>query len=226
MKKVGLVGGISWVSTMDYYKAINEGINAKLGGLEFAECVIESINFGELQRIGWLNAFDLLLTACKRLEASGVAGIALCANTAHLYAKQLQASLSVPLIDIISETAKAIRAQGLKQVGLLGTKWTMEMDFYRNRMEEFALAVMVPEPAEARDYIQHTLKEELGAGHINPATKAKYIAITNTLIARGADCVVFGCTEIPLLLSQADVAVPAFDSTQIHCQSIVEFMLN
>lgn len=226
MRKIGLVGGISWVSTMEYYKAINEGVHARLGGLEFAECAIESINFGELQRIGWPNALALLQDRCKRLEANGVAGIALCANTAHLHAKALQESTLLPMIDMVVETAKAVRALGLKQVGLLGTKWTMETSFYRERFEEVGLSVTVPDSAEVRDYIQRTLKEELGVGRFNAATKARYLDISNQLVERGADCLVLGCTEIPLLIGQADLSVPVIDTTQVHCQAIVEFMLS
>src|SRR5438270_7368332 len=133
MKKIGLVGGISWVSTMDYYELINKGVNLKLGGLNFAECIIYSINFGEIQAKSWDNSFDLLLNACESLKKSGVDSIALCANTAHLFADRLQETVKLPIINIIDETAKLISSKGLKKIGLLGTKFTMEMDFYRNK---------------------------------------------------------------------------------------------
>jgi len=179
MKKAGLVGGISWVSTMDYYKLINEGVNSKLGGLKFAECMIYSLNFADIQAKGWNNAYDLLLTACESLKKGGADFIALCANTAHLYANRLQDTIKLPLIHMGVETAKAITKQGFKKAGLLGTKFTMEQDFYRTKLEEHGLEVLIPDKQETRDYIQYTVKEELGIGYINPATKAKYISIVN-----------------------------------------------
>ena len=224
MKKIGLIGGISWVSTMDYYKFINEGVNKKRGGLNFAECIIYSLNFGDIQAVGWVNAFELLLDACKSLKRSGVDGIVLCANTAHLFADKLQAEIQVPMIHIGVETAKAISKQGFKKVGLLGTKFTMEMDFYRQKLKEHGLEVIVPEKQETRDYIQHTVKEELGIGYINPETKINYIAIVNELVEQGAECIILGCTEIPMLISQLDFTIPIFDTTKIHSEAIVEFI--
>ena len=226
MKKIGLVGGISWVSTMDYYKFINEGVNSKLGGLNFAECVLYSLNFGDIQSVSWVNSFELLLNACESLKKSGVDSIVLCANTAHLFADKLQETIKIPIIHIGVETAKAVTKQGLNKVGLLGTKFTMEMDFYRNILEEFGLEVMVPEKQETRDYIQLTVKEELGTGYINNETKKNYITIANELIERGAECIILGCTEIPMLISQDDFKIPVFDTTKIHSQAIVEYIVS
>ena len=226
MKKIGLVGGISWVSTMDYYKFINEGVNLKLGGLNFAECIIYSLNFGDIQSISWNNSFELLLKACESLKKSGVESIVLCANTAHLFADKLQDTIKLPIIHIGVETAKAVNKQGFKKVGLLGTKFTMEMDFYRNKLEEHGLEVLIPEKQETRDYIQHTVKEELGIGFINPETKTNYISIVKELVDRGAECIILGCTEIPILISQEDFTIPVFDTTKIHSQAIVEFVLS
>jgi aspartate racemase len=226
MKKIGLVGGISWVSTMDYYKFINEGVNSKLGGLNFAECIIYSLNFGDLQVKGWNNSFELLLNACEILKRSGVDSIVLCANTAHLFADKLQQTTGLPIIQIGVETAKAVTKQGFKKVGLLGTKFTMEMDFYRNKLEEYGLEVLIPEKQETRDYIQHTLKEELGIGLINPDTKTNYISIIKELVDCGAECIILGCTEIPMLISQDDFAIPIFDTTKIHCQAITQYVVS
>jgi aspartate racemase len=226
MKKIGLVGGISWVSTMDYYKFINEGVNSKLGGLNFAECIIYSLNFGDIQAKSWDNSFELLLNACESLKKSGVDSIVLCANTAHLFADELQEKIKLPIIHIGAETAKAINKQGLKKVGLLGTKFTMEMDFYRNKLEEYDLEVLIPEKQKTRDYIQHTVKEELGIGFVNPETKTNYIDIVKELIDRGAECIILGCTEIPMLISQDDFAIPIFDTTKIHSQAIVEYIVS
>jgi len=225
MKKLGLVGGISWVSTMDYYKLINEGINQTLGGLNFAECVIYSLNFGDIHEKTWPSSFELLRDACMSLKRSGVSAIVLCANTAHLFADALEKEIQLPIIHIGEETAKAIKQQDLKKVGLLGTKITMEMTFYRERLEKNGLEVLVPESEEVRDYIQHTLKEELGRGIINPSTKEKYISIAQSLIDRGAEGIILGCTEIPLLLSQKDFSLPIFDTTKIHARAAVEYAL-
>ena len=226
MHKVGLVGGISWVSTMDYYKFINEGVNEKLGGLNFAECVIYSLNFGDIQSISWENSFELLLNACENLKNSGVDSIVLCANTAHLFADKLQQTINLPIIHIGAETAKAINKQGFKKVGLLGTKFTMEMDFYKNKLEEYGLEVLIPKNQVTRDYIQHTVKEELGIGFINPGTKKNYISIVKDLVENGAECIILGCTEIPMLISQNDFSIPIFDTTKIHSQAIVEYILS
>ena len=225
MKKIGLVGGISWTSTLDYYKFINEGINEQLGGLNFAECIIYSLNFGDVYTQSWDNAYDLLYYACDSLTKSGVDGIALCANTAHLYADRLQAEIGLPIINIISETATIINQKRFKKVGLLGTQFTMEMNFYRNKLESFGLEVLIPEKQETRDFIQFTLREELGVGFINPETKLKYIQIVKDLVENGAECIVLGCTEIPMLVSQDDFEIPVFDTTKIHCDAIIKFML-
>jgi aspartate racemase len=226
MKKVGLIGGISWVSTMDYYKFINEGVNAKLGGLNFAEILIYSLNFGDIQAKRWDNSFDLLLNACESMKKAGVDSIVLCANTAHLFADDLQKKLDLPIIHIVIETAKVINKRGFKKVGLLGTKFTMEMDFYRRKLEEYGLEVLIPEKQETRDYIQYTVKEELGIGFINPETKKKYMSIVAELVDNGAECIILGCTEIPMLMGQEDFTIPVFDTTIIHANAIVDYILS
>ncbi|MBD1206863.1 MAG: aspartate/glutamate racemase family protein [Ignavibacteria bacterium] len=226
MKKIGLVGGISWVSTMDYYRFINEGVNKKLGGLQFAECVIYSLNFGDVQAKSWNNSFDILLNACESLKKSGVEAIALCANTAHREAEQLQKKIALPFIHIVTATAGEVRKQGLQKVGLLGTKVTMEMDFYKNGLKKEGIEPLIPELQETRDFIQQTVKEELGAGIISEKTRRSYIAIIDELIQRGAEGIILGCTEIPMLIKQEDISVPVFDTTKIHSQAIVKFALS
>ncbi|MGH1366265.1 MAG: aspartate/glutamate racemase family protein [Calditrichia bacterium] len=225
MKKLGLVGGLSWVSTVEYYRNINEGINARLGGLNFAELILYSLNFGELQARGWGNAFPLLLNACESLQSSGAEGLMLCANTAHLYAEKLQAEINVPLISIVSETATAIQKAELKRVGLLGTAFTMEADFFKDGLSAAGIEAIVPAEQKTRDYIQHTLKEELGRGILKTETKAAYLKIVDELVEDGVECIAFACTEIPLLLSQGDVSVPVFDTLQIHVGAAVDFAL-
>jgi aspartate racemase len=225
MKKVGLVGGTSWVSTIDYYKFINEGVNKKLGGLQFAECLIYSLNFGDIQEKAWPNSYELLLNACLSLQKSGVDAIVLCANTAHMHADKIEKAIDVPLIHIGTETAKVITQEKITTVGLLGTSFSMEMDFYKDRLKSFGLNILIPESQESRNYIQQVLKQELGKGIINPESKENYIKIANELIGRGAEGIILGCTEIPLLIDQSDFSVPVFDTTKIHSDAIVSFML-
>lgn len=229
MQKIGLIGGISWVSTVDYYRFINEGINQQLGGLNFAECLIYSLNFDDFQRNNtqgnWAATAQLLTEAGNSLKAAGAKALVLCANTAHAVADQVGQAVGLPIIHIVTATAEAIHGQGLKKVGLLGTKFTMEMDFYTRQLAEQGIEAMVPALQADRDYIQQTLKEELGRGIIKPETKAAYLSIIQQLIAQGAEGIILGCTEIPLLLGQADVAVPVFDTTQIHAAAAVRFML-
>ncbi len=225
-KKIGLVGGISWVSTMDYYKLINEGINQKLGGLNAAECVIYSLNFGDVQAVSWTNAYDLLHNACESLKKSNVDCIVLCANTAHLFADKLQENIKLPFIHIVEETANILNKEGIKKAGLLGTKFTMEMDFYSQKLKESGIEVLIPESQETRDYIQQTIKKELGVGYINPNTKAQYISIANELIKNGAECIILGCTEIPILISQNDFSFPVYDTAKIHADAIISYATN
>jgi len=226
MKKIGLIGGASWVSTLDYYKFINEGINKELGGLNYAECIIYSLNFADIQNVGWVNSYDLLLKAALSLKRSGIDAIALGANTAHLFADEIEKNVGLPIIHIATATARAVSDRGLTKVGLLGTKFTMEMDFLKKKIREHGLEILIPEKQEVRDYLQHTIKEELGRGIITQATKQKYLSIIGDLEERGAEGVLLACTEIPMLLSQEDLSLPVFDTTKIHSEAIVEYMLS
>lgn len=229
MKKLGLLGGISWPSTMDYYREINEEINRRLGGLEYAECVIYSLNFGDIQRRGWDDweeTYRLLAGGCRHLKAAGAEALVLCANTAHALADRIEAEFRLPVIHIGTATAAEIARQGLQTVGLLGTKFTMELPFYADKLREQGIGSFVPAAPATRAYIQRTLKEELGRGIATPETKAAYLAIIAELIAQGAEGIVFGCTELPLLLGPQDVPVPVFDTTKIHVRAAVEFALS
>ena len=226
MKTVGLVGGISWTSTLDYYKRINEGINQRLGGLEFARCMIYSVNFGDIYRHTWPHAGGLLLDACRCLVAGGAEGIALCANTAHMFADEIAAKIDVPLIHIGAETANTVRRSGLERVALLGTQFTMEMDFYRDKLRSQGVEPMIPGSKSVRDYLQQTIRDELGAGIVKAETKNRYIEIVNELREGGAQGLVMGCTEIPLLIGQADFEFPVFDTVGIHTDAIVKFALD
>ena len=226
MKTVGLLGGLSWVSTVDYYRHVNEGVNERLGGLNFAQCLIHSLNFGDLQALGWPNAYDFLLAGCQRLKEGGAVAIALCANTAHLHVDRLQAETGLPFINAIDATALAVRARGLSRVGLLGTKFTMELGFYQEAFRRHGLEVLVPESQATRDYVQHTVKEELGRGLVREDTRRTYLDIIRELSDRHAEGIVLGCTEIPLLIGQEHCSLPVFDSTRIHSRAIVDYMLS
>jgi len=230
MKLLGLVGGISWVSTIDYYRFINEGINERLGGLTFAQCIIYSLNFDDFQRNNtannWEATFKLIYEACESLKRSGAEAIVLCANTAHAVADEVQERIQLPLIHIAAATAKEINKQGLKKVGLLGTKFTMEMDFYKNKLNEYNIESIVPASQKVRDYLQQTIKEELGRGIIKHDTRHAYVAIIDQMIKEGAEGIILGCTEIPLLIRESDISVPIFNTTKIHSQAAVEFALS
>ncbi|SDF50914.1 aspartate racemase [Dyadobacter soli] len=230
MKKLGLVGGMSWVSTVDYYRFINEGINAKLGGLNYAECIIYSVNFNAFVSNNmagkWDETFQIVLSASQHLEKAGAEAIVLCANTAHAVADRLEKEIDLPIIHIVTATAAAIKRAGLRKVGLLGTKFTMEMDFYKDKLTSYGIEPIIPASQESRDFIQNTLKDELGKGIVLEKTKQGYLAIIDELIAEGAEGIILGCTEIPLIISQDDVAVPVFDTTRIHSEAAVAFALS
>lgn len=228
MKILGLVGGTSWVSTVDYYRLINEGINKQLGGLEFAECMIYSMNYGDIKRNNDADDWDanlaLISSAAINLERSGAKAIVLCANTMHLIADRLQPMISIPIIHIATATAEVIAKQGLKKVALLGTRFTMERDFFRDKLAERGIDVLIPND-EDRGFIHYTIFEELGRGLFKPETKQRYIDIIDKLVSQGAEGIILGCTEIPMLLNSDDVDIPLFDTTAIHSNAAVAFAL-
>ncbi|HYD19908.1 MAG TPA: aspartate/glutamate racemase family protein [Flavipsychrobacter sp.] len=228
MKTLGLIGGMSWVSTIDYYKYINEGINAKLGGLNFAQCLIYSFNYQEIVSNGQSGNIEAsqqrLEDIAAMLEADGADAIVLCANTAHMAAERLEKRLKIPVIHIGTVTATAVKKQGLNKVILLGTKFTMEKDFIKDKFREQEIDVLVP-GEEDRIFIHHTIHEELGRGLVKPETKTRYLQIINDLVAQGGQGVILGCTEIPLLIDQSDLSIPAFDTMKIHADAAVGFVL-
>ncbi|GGF50200.1 aspartate/glutamate racemase family protein [Echinicola rosea] len=225
MKKIGLVGGISWTSTLDYYKLINQGVNEQLGGLNGAECIVYSLNFSDIQKVGWTNAYDLIFEACKSLVLCKVDAIVLCANTAHLFADEIQSKIQVPIIHIGEATALEIKKEKLSKVGLLGTKFTMEMDFYRNKLKAYDIETIVPAGSDAIASIQDIVKNELGKGILRTESKEKFIGYANGLVKRGAEGIILGCTEIPMLVGQDDFNLPVFDTTRIHVDRITRFAL-
>ncbi|AZJ36772.1 aspartate/glutamate racemase family protein [Tenacibaculum singaporense] len=225
MKKIGLVGGISWTSTLDYYKYINEGINQRLGGLNSAECLIYSLNFSDVQNKGWTNSFDLIYNACANLASSNVDAIVLGANTAHLFADEIQSKINVPIIHIAEATAKEIKKEKLGKVGLLGTKFTMEMGFYKDKLKENNIETIIPSEKKDIEEIQHIVKNELGKGIVTNQSKLKFMRFASELIEQGAEGIILGCTEIPMLIGQNDFDFPVFDTTKIHVENIIDFAL-
>lgn len=230
MKIIGLIGGISWVSTADYYKLINQGINEKMGDLNFSECLLYSFNYADIKKNNenndWDSTFKMLLKGSQFLKAGGAEAIILCANTMHLIADRLEEAIDLPIIHIATETAKEIEKQNLKKVGLLGTKFTMELDFFKDKLITQGIEAIIPESENDKDFIHTTIFEELGKGLVTPETKKRYLEIANELIKRGAEGIILGCTEIPLVILPEDVDVPVFDTTLIHSKAAVEFQLS
>ncbi|HTB06212.1 MAG TPA: aspartate/glutamate racemase family protein [Bacteroidia bacterium] len=229
MKIIGLVGGTSWVSTIDYYRAINEGINKQLGGNEAAECIIYSVNYGDIVRNnskGDLEAtFGIMLNASTHLKNSGAKAIILCANTMHMFADRISEKVNLPVIHTAEACANEIKKKGLKKVALLGTKFTMEMNFFKDKLKAHHIETIIPDDTD-RAFIHQTIFDELGKNIVKAETKAKYLAIIDRLVALGAEGVILGCTEIPLLLKQSDSKYPLFDTAIIHSNAAVEFMLS
>lgn len=226
---LGLVGGISWVSTQDYYRQLNEGVNARLGGLNFARVLIHSVNFRafvENNTAGrWDRTLEMMRAACASLRAAGAEGLMLCANTAHAVIEPLKAEFDLPFIDVVEETATAISATGLRKVALIGTQFTMELPFYREGLARHGIDAVVPAAQAQRDYIQQTVRDELGRGVVRAETRAAYLDILRAMLADGCEGVIFGCTEIPLLLKPEDFSVPCFDTMRIHADAGVRFLL-
>jgi aspartate racemase len=229
MKLIGLLGGISWVSTADYYRLINQGINEELGELNFSECLIYSFNYEEIKKStdadDWEKIFEMLSDAAQKLKNSGVKALVLCANTMHHVADRLEKEIDLPIINIATETAKEIKKNKIKKIGLLGTKFTMELDFFKSKLIEKDIETIIPKDQD-REFIHQTIYTELGKGIINQNTKERYHEIIDKLIENGAEGIILGCTEIPLLINQNDVKVPIFDTALIHSKSIVEFQLS
>lgn len=230
MKIIGLIGGISWVSTADYYKLINQGINEKMGDLNFSECLIYSFNYADIKKNNekndWDSTFNMLLKGCNFLKAGGAEAIVLCANTMHFIADRLEKEIKLPIIHIATETAKEIQQQNLKKVGLLGTKFTMELDFFKDKLIAQEIEAIIPESEDDKDFIHTTIFEELGRGLVTPETKKRYLEIANELIKKGAGGIILGCTEIPLVILPEDLNVPVFDTALIHSKAAVEFQLS
>jgi aspartate racemase len=229
MKTIGLIGGMSWESSLEYYRLVNEGVKARLGGLHSARCLMLSVDFAEIETLQrenrWDEAAALLAATARSLEAGGADFLVLCTNTMHKVAGQIQAGVGIPLLHIADATARVVLAAGIRRIGLLGTRFTMEEDFYKGRLSQlFGLEVLVPEPAE-RDLVHRIIYDELVLGRIEPASRAAYLEIIARLSAGGAEGVILGCTEIGLLVNQSDSRLPLFDTTRIHADAAVKVAL-
>jgi len=229
MKTIGLIGGMSWESSIEYYRMINQLTKAQLGGLHSAKSVMVSVDFAEievLQHQGrWKQAAALLVEAARSLEAGGADFIVLCTNTMHKLAQDIQANTAIPFLHIADATAQRVIDAGIQKIGLLGTRFTMEEDFYSGRLsEKFGLEVLIPGTDE-RDIVHRVIYDELVLGRIEPHSKSQYLAIIQQLEQRGAQGVILGCTEIGLLVQQSDCRLPLFDTTRIHAEAAVAYAL-
>ena len=230
MKTIGMIGGMSWESSIEYYRIVNEAAKEKLGGLHSAKSIMYSVDFAEIEILQsegrWDEATQVMVEAAQRVEAGGADFLIICTNTMHKMADEVEKAIHIPLLHIADATARAIKAQGLGKVGLLGTKFTMEEDFYRGRlMDRHDLEVLIPE-AEDREIVHRVIYDELVLGMIKPESRKQYKQIIEKLIAAGAEGIILGCTEIGLLVKNEDSRVPLFDTTIIHAITAVEYALS
>ena len=229
MKTIGLIGGMSWESTIPYYRAVNETIKEKLGGLHSAQIILVSVDFHGVERLqhagDWEAAGALMADAARALQRAGADCVVLCTNTMHKVAHAIEAAVGIPFLHIADPTAAEIKQAGLHTIGLLGTRFTMEQDFYRDRMQtRHGLRMLVPDPA-GRDAVHRIIYEELCLGRILPASRDAYRAVMARLVDQGAQAIILGCTEISLLVGASDASVPLFDTTAIHARNAAEWAL-
>lgn len=229
MRTIGLIGGMSWESTATYYRLINEQVKATLGGLHSARVILFSVDFHDIERLqrsgDWDEAGKLLADAGCALEAAGAEFLILCTNTMHKVAAAIEEATTIPLLHVTDATAAAVHARGLTRVGLLGTRFTMEQDFYSNRLSfPHGVEILIPEEPD-RDLVHRVIYEELCLGKINADSRQGYRRVIAELVARGAQGIILGCTEIGLLIGADDVDVPLFDTTEIHAKAAVNFSL-
>jgi aspartate racemase len=230
MKTIGLIGGMSWESSAEYYRIINQEMNRRLGGVHSAQCLMWSVDFEEIKRLqhegDWERLAEAMKEAALRLERGGADFIVLCTNTMHRLAGAISSTVSIPLLHIADPTAEKIKASGFERVGLLGTAFTMEQDFYKGRLQQrHGLDVLVPDE-EDRRIVHEIIYKELVLGQARPESRQAYREIIARLIGRGAQCVILGCTEIMLLVKDGDSAVPLFDTTTIHAVAAVDQALH
>jgi aspartate racemase len=229
VRRLGLIGGMSWESTTEYYRLINRGVAERLGGLHSADLILHSVDFAPiaaLQESGdWDGAGDRLADAARGLERAGAEGIVLCTNTMHHVSARIEAATALPLLHIVDPTGGALSRAGIRRAGLLGTRYTMELPFWRQRLQDrFGIELLVPE-APDRAVVHDVIYQELCRGRIEPRSRAAYAAIIERLAASGAEAVVLGCTEITLLVRAEDTTLPVFDTTALHAAAAIAFAL-
>lgn len=229
MKTIGLLGGMSWESTAEYYRLINTKIKEHLGGLHSAKLVLYSIDFAEIeilqQQGNWQKAGQLLTDAAQTIEKAGAEFLLICTNTMHIVADTIAKNIHIPIIHIADATGDALVNQGIKQVGLLGTAFTMEKDFYKNRLiNQYGLQVITPDSTD-REKVHNIIYDELCAGIINQSSKETYLSTIDKLVENGAQAIILGCTEIGMLIKQSDTSIPLFDTTLIHAEKAVTLAL-
>ena len=228
MKTIGLIGGITWHSTLDYYRLLNEEMNKRLGGSHAAKIILNSLDFAEIKTLTELQDWDsiavIMCKAAKAVEAAGADCLLIGANTMHNIADKVEPVINIPLIHIAEATAGAIKNKKLKTVALLGTKYTMQMDFYKNILLAHGISTIIPSDADI-EFINHSIYKEFSSGIFLPETKKQYLHIIDKLIGQGAEGIIFGCTEIPILIKQSDCSVPVFDTAYIHSMAAIDFVL-
>ncbi|MFV0577033.1 MAG: aspartate/glutamate racemase family protein [Vibrio sp.] len=229
MKTIGLIGGMSWESTVSYYQQINEGVKQKLGGLHSAKIAMYSVDFAEIETLQhqgkWEETGEILAKAAKSVELAGADCLLICTNTMHKVADQIAQHIDIPILHIADATAAQLQKDGINKVGLLGTKFTMEQDFYKQRLvEQFGIEVVIPDDVQ-RETVHQVIYQELCQGNIRPESRKQYLDIIQDLYAHGAQAVILGCTEIALLVSNEYTDVPLYDTTQIHANAAVDFAL-
>jgi aspartate racemase len=229
MKTIGLIGGMSWESTVGYYRAINEGIKNRMGGLHSAKIAMYSLDFEPIEKLqnagDWEGTAKILSEAAQNVQAAGADFLLICTNTMHKVAPEIEAAVQIPLLHIADSTAEIIVEEGIKSVGLLGTAFTMEQEFYKGRLiSNYDLEVLVPNEHD-RQIVQNTIYQELCMGKIKPDSKAEFLRIIDTLASQGAGGVILGCTEIGMLVNQTDTDVRLFDTARIHAEKAVEYAI-
>jgi len=229
MKTIGLIGGMSWESSIEYYRIINETVHTKLGGLHSAKSIMYSVDFEEIEALQhqsrWEEATELMIAAARSVETGGADFVLICTNTMHKMADDVQKHIGIPLLHIADSTAEKIKYQGIKKVGLLGTKFTMEEDFYKGRLaEKHGLQVLIPDEGDRKE-VHRVIYDELCLGEIKHSSKEQYMKIMENLVTNGAEGIILGCTEISLLVGKEDCRVSLFDTTKIHAEAAVQYAL-
>ncbi|MEM2940190.1 MAG: aspartate/glutamate racemase family protein [Thermoproteota archaeon] len=230
MKTIGLIGGMSWESSLEYYRIINEQVKERLGGLHSAECILYSVDLEKIEKLQhaeeWGELAAIMINIALKLQDAGAQGVIICSNTMYKVAEKVQENLKIPLIHIVDATAAEIKKKSLKKIALLGTRFTMEDDFYRRRLrEKHGIDTITPGKTD-REKIHRIIYSELCKGIVKKSSKKELVKIIRKLAAEGAEGVILGCTEIPLLVKQEDAAIPVFNTTEIHAKAAADFMLS